>query len=270
MKKALAQNPNLLRTLIGLGLTLILLLAYAVYGATVSPSYYIYESHSIENEVELGDPDRFYDEEENKTTWTWDSNLNGTNLTWVNLSGTQLVIGATMTISNAGGFYGHRDLGNPDAEKFSCETECSNLTAHSTLIDSTQEGEIILLTSPNPAIRGKGAVYADDLVEAEKKSRDIISNIHTPISVKITIIENGSRNVSPSVNLTQVNEEFSDVTQFEVDTATEFMWALAAVIGCFSMVLVPSFTLYIAARAKQKRTEIKMERATISLGISEE
>ena len=34
MKKALAQNPNLLRTMIGLGLTLILILSYAVYAAT--------------------------------------------------------------------------------------------------------------------------------------------------------------------------------------------------------------------------------------------
>ena len=36
MRKALAQNPNLLRTLIGMGLTLIFLLAYAVYGATMT------------------------------------------------------------------------------------------------------------------------------------------------------------------------------------------------------------------------------------------
>ena len=42
MKKALAQNPNLLRTLIGLSVTLIFMLSYAVYGATVSPSVYIY------------------------------------------------------------------------------------------------------------------------------------------------------------------------------------------------------------------------------------
>ena len=44
MRKALAQNPNLLRTLIGMGLTLIFLLAYAVYGATIETEVYIYES----------------------------------------------------------------------------------------------------------------------------------------------------------------------------------------------------------------------------------
>ena len=52
---------------------------------------------------------------------------------------------------------------------------------------------------------------------------------------------------------------------FEVDAATEFMWALAAVIGCFSMVLVPSFTIYFAARAKEKKLELKLEQAKIDL-----
>ena len=46
MKKALAQNPNLLRTLIGLSVTLIFMLSYAVYGATVSPSVYILPNRS--------------------------------------------------------------------------------------------------------------------------------------------------------------------------------------------------------------------------------
>ena len=50
MKKALAQNPNLLRTLLGLSVTLILLLSYAVYGATVSPSYYLYDTNTQETE----------------------------------------------------------------------------------------------------------------------------------------------------------------------------------------------------------------------------
>ena len=68
MKKALAQNPNLLRTLIGLSLTLIFMLSYAVYGATVSPSYYIYETEATNtefNEIEL-------DKQviDNETYWT--------------------------------------------------------------------------------------------------------------------------------------------------------------------------------------------------------
>ena len=95
MRKALAQNPNLLRTLIGMGLTLIFLLAYAVYGATIDTEVYLYESESNESEVVLENVEKYYDSDENRTVWTWDADLNGTNLTWVNVSGEMLSIGST-------------------------------------------------------------------------------------------------------------------------------------------------------------------------------
>ena len=75
MKKALAQNPNLLRTLIGLSLTLIFLLSYAVYGATVSPSVYMYETEASTTEhttsADEGNIERTYDGDANTTTWAW-------------------------------------------------------------------------------------------------------------------------------------------------------------------------------------------------------
>ena len=100
MRKALAQNPNLLRTLIGMGLTLIFLLAYAVYGATIDSEMYVYESESEDTTVELGAAEKYYDGNLNRTIWTWDANLNGTNLTWVNLSGEMLSKGSTISIFN--------------------------------------------------------------------------------------------------------------------------------------------------------------------------
>ena len=66
MRKALAQNPNLLRTLIGMGLTLIFLLAYAVYGATINTEVYIYESDSTESQVSLDNVDKYYDSQGNQ------------------------------------------------------------------------------------------------------------------------------------------------------------------------------------------------------------
>ena len=56
MQKALAQNPNLLRTLLGLSFTLIFLLAYAVYGATISPSYYVYETDNTSTVDDQSEP----------------------------------------------------------------------------------------------------------------------------------------------------------------------------------------------------------------------
>ena len=84
------SKPQLLRTLIGMGLTLIFLLAYAVYGATINTEVYIYESDSTESQVSLDNVDKYYDSQGNQTIWTWDANLNGKNLTWVNVSGEML------------------------------------------------------------------------------------------------------------------------------------------------------------------------------------
>ena len=264
MRKALAQNPNLLRTLIGLGLTLILLLAYAVYGATINTEIYVYESNSNETVVSLDDAERYYSPDDNTTTWTWDADLNGVNLTWVNLTVVSLSSGSTIAISNGEGLYSHPDLGNPDADEFSCTESCKKRIEHRT--NSTGETtSIISLTNPDPAIRGKGSVYADSQEEASKKATKILNSTFEPTKVRITIIEEGNRTVNPSVELTQVNESLYNVEMFEVDAATEFLWALAAVIGCFSMVLVPSFTVYFAARAKQKKTELKLESARINI-----
>lgn len=264
MRKALAQNPNLLRTLIGLGLTLILLLAYAVYGATINTEIYVYESNSNQSVVSLDDAERYYSPQDNSTTWTWDADLNGVNLTWVNLTVVSLSSGSIIAISNGEGLYSHPDLGNPDADEFSCTDSCKKRIEHR--VNSTGEStSIISLTNPDPAIRGKGSVYADSQEEAEKKATKILNSSFEPTKVRITIIEQGNRTVNPSVMLTQVNESLYNVEMFEVDAATEFLWALAAVIGCFSMVLVPSFTVYFAARAKQKKTELKLESARINI-----
>ena len=264
MRKALAQNPNLLRTLIGLGLTLIVLLAYAVYGATINTEVYIYNSDSGDSEVTLTEPDRYYDDENNQTTWTWDASLNGTNLTWINLTSNFLSDGSTIAISNGEGFYSHPDLGNAEAEDFSCSDSCKKRLEHK--VNSTGEStSIISLTNPDPALRGKGSVFADSLEETAKKADKIVATKFEPTNVRITVTESGNRTVSPSIELTQVNEEITSIEKFEVDAATEFFWALAAVIGCFSMVLVPSFTVYFAARAKQKKLEIRLESAKVEI-----
>ena len=71
MQKALAQNPNLLRTLLGLSFTLIFMLAYAVYGATISPSYYLYTTDTETTVNENVEPVKLYDDDTNETNWRW-------------------------------------------------------------------------------------------------------------------------------------------------------------------------------------------------------
>ena len=101
--------------------------------------------------------------------------------------------------------------------------------------------------------------------EAEQKAKDIIFRDHQPISVQITIVEQGNRSTTPDVNLQIINEQYDSIKPFKIDAATEMMWALAAVIGCFSMVLIPSFTVYFAARAKQKRVDLALDKAQLIL-----
>jgi len=114
------------------------------------------------------------------------------------------------------------------------------------------------LTSVDPARRSNGSVFAQDLAEAEQKSRDMIAYTHSPSLIRIELVEQGNRTTQPGMTAETVNEAFASVEVFSVDAATEFLWALAAVVGCFSMVLIPSFTVYFAARAKEKRDEAKL------------
>lgn len=268
MKKALAQNPNLLRTLIGLSLTLIFLLSYAVYGATVSPSVYMYETEASTTEHttsgDEGNIERTYDGDANTTTWAWPVTMNGNNLTWVNVTASELSSGSVVRIINVAKLYSHPllgntyDLENPLEEEFSCADLCDHLATHVREPDANGEVLFHALTSTDPARRSNGSVFAQDLGEAEIKARALIAYDHFPALLRIEVVEQGNRTTNPTIEVETVNEAFANVEVFTVDTATEFLWALAAVVGCFAMVLVPSFTVYFAARAKERRDEAKL------------
>ncbi|MEC8520451.1 MAG: hypothetical protein VXY67_05750 [Candidatus Thermoplasmatota archaeon] len=282
MKKALAQNPNLLRTLIGLSVTLIFMLSYAVYGATVSPSVYIYQTEPTVDQYNAAEADqdvvRSYDEDANTTTWAWQVIANDANLTWVNITATELAPGAVLRVTNNALLYSHEllgntyDLQNPLEEEFSCADLCDHTTTHERTTEDGGTIEFHALTSVDPARRSNGSVFAADLAEAEEKARAAIAYVHTPSILRIEIVEEGNRTTEPSIQAETVNEAFGSVEVFSVDAGTEFLWALAAVVGCFSMVLIPSFTVYFAARAKEKRDEAKLEvaKAEIDATFSQE
>ena len=264
MKKALAQNPNLLRTLIGLSLTLIFMLSYAVYGATVSPNYYIYQTEATNtefSEIELNK--QVID---NETYWTTVLDVDAQNLTWVNMSIDDLASGAIIKLSNTAKLYSHQFLGVEDAKVTvngdKVDFRCSEHCQHSDTIEVESEDssiELRSLTSTDPARRSNGTVYADDIQEAEQEARKEIDYLHGSPQLIIEIKEPGDKSVQPVIVIHTVNEEFSSIEVYSIDAATEFLWALAAVVGCFSMVLIPSFTVYFAARAKDKKREEKLK-----------
>jgi hypothetical protein len=266
MKKALAQNPNLLRTLIGLSLTLIFLLSYAVYGATVSPSYYIYQTESTDTEYKDFDLDKQVIN--NETYWTSVVEIDAQNLTWVNMSIEDLATGAIIKLSNTAKLYSHQFLGVEDAEVTvdgeKVDFRCSEHCQFSDTIEVEADDSSIELrsrTSTDPARRSNGTVYADDIQEAENEARNEIEYLHGSSQLILQIVEPGNKSIQPIITIQTVNEEFSSIEVYSIDAATEFLWALAAVVGCFSMVLIPSFTVYFAARAKDKKREQKLQLA---------
>ncbi|MAV44141.1 MAG: hypothetical protein CMA30_06665 [Euryarchaeota archaeon] len=261
MQKALAQNPNLIRTLLGLSFTLIFILAYAVYGATVSPSYYLYQTDAVTTNHDVEQTSSIYNEETNTTTWYWDVPANGVNLTWVNLTATELSDDSIIKLINSAGLYSNRLLGVADADKFSCEDSCYKNSTHEAISEDGSDVSIYSMTTTDPGRRNNGTVYAKTLDDATEKAEKVIEYEHSPSVIKIEIIEKGERQTSPTIFLTTVNEDFSSIEVFSIDAATEFLWALAAVVGCFSMVLIPSFGLYFASRAKERNNELKLKLA---------
>ena len=259
MQKALAQNPNLLRTLLGLSFTLIFLLGYAVYGATISPSYYLYTTETETTIHNSNEPTKLYDEEDNITNWRWTFTADGVNLTWVNVSAGDLSRGSIMKLINSAGLYSHTKLGDPDAEDFSCEDKCFYNSTHELISDDGGDEAIYSMTTTDPGRRNNGTVYAKSLGSAEDKAREIIEHSHSPSVIIVEVKEKGNKSTSPDVILVTVNEDFSEIEVFSVDAGTEFLWAVAAVVGCFSMILIPSFTVYFAARAKERKNELKLE-----------
>ena len=261
MQKALAQNPNLLRTLLGLSFTLIFMLAYAVYGATISPSYYLYTTDTETTVNENVEPVKLYDDDTNETNWRWTFTADGDNLTWVNVTAGGLSKNDEVKLTNSAGLYSHSKLGDPDAEGFACEDSCYLNNTHELISENGGDDAIISMTTTDPGRRNNGTVYAKSLDEAESKAREIVEYFHTPAVIIVEIIEAGNKSTAPSVSLVTVNEDFADISVFSVDAGTEFLWAVAAVVGCFSMILIPSFTVYFAARAKERKNELKLQKA---------
>jgi hypothetical protein len=241
MKKALAQNPNMLRTMIGLGMTLILILSYAVYGATIDSSYYMY--HTTNESVEHNPIDQGFSDEDTTQTWTFATNRS---TTWLNVTIAGVEQDDLISVGVSDGvWYHHEMLGDEDAEYFSCrQTDdgafeeynvCTAAQVHS--INVEQAGTITIrgIVSPGLPMGGVGSLYADSMEDAKADSAELI-NTH-----------NGTR--------VWTTHELELVEPFEVNPVTEMLWSISALIGCFGIALVIPLSIYFAARAKERREE---------------
>ena len=95
-------------------------------------------------------------------------------------------------------------------------------------------------------------LYMLNLLMKQKKSRNIIEYVHSPSVIIVEVIES-VKSTAPGLSLITVNEDFESIEVFSVDAGTEFLWAVAAVVGCFSMILIPSFTVYFLHEPKNEK-----------------
>lgn len=263
MRKALAQNPNLLRTLLGLSFTLIFMLSYAVYANTIDTAYYTYTTEATVTSQSSDEGltfERVYDEGESTTTWAANVTIDRNNLTWVNVTAEDLANGATLTVFDAAGLWTHSLLGAEDARDFSCAEDCR--LNESTVLD--EDGGIAAyhgLAVTEPGARSNGTVVAESQEEAESMAAAIVDNRHGSAILRITIVEPGNRSTTPALTIDMVNEALDEVEPFTVDVASEFVWALTAVFACFAIVLLPAFAIYAVSRRREKANEARLAEA---------
>ena len=266
MRKALAQNPNLLRTLLGLSFTLIFMLSYAVYANTIDTAYYTYttEPTTTTQSSDAGMTfERQYDESSSTTTWSSNVTIDRNNLTWVNVTAQELAPGATLTVFDAAGLWTHSQLGVEDAKDFSCAEDC-RLNETTTLEEYEGVADYHGLAVTEPGARSNGTVVAESQEQAEDMAAEIVNNRHGSAVLRVTIVEPGNRSTTPSLSIEMVNEELGPVTPFTVDVASEFVWALTAVFACFAIVLLPAFAIYAVSRRRERADEARLAEAEAS------
>ena len=266
MRKALAQNPNLLRTLLGLSFTLIFMLSYAVYANTIDTAYYTYttEPTTTTQSSDAGMTfERQYDESSSTTTWSSNVTIDRNNLTWVNVTAQELAPGATLTVFDAAGLWTHSLLGVEDAKDFSCAEDC-RLNETTTLEEYEGVADYHGLAVTEPGARSNGTVVAESQEQAEDMAAEIVNNRHGSAVLRVTIVEPGNRSTTPSLSIEMVNEELGPVTPFTVDVASEFVWALTAVFACFAIVLLPAFAIYAVSRRRERADEARLAEAEAS------
>ena len=262
MKKALAQNPNMLRTMVGLGLTLILILAYAVYGATMDSSYYLY--NTTNESAEHNATDQGLTDENTTQMWTF-STFKAT--TWLNVSIAGIESGDKVSISVSDGvWYHHEMLGSDDAERFSCRQNneqnyeeynvCTVARTHSVTAEESGNLTFRGIVHPELPMGGLGSLYADSMQDAEDASNELSSKNNRTLTWTITLTSSDS--IHPDEydpHIQSTSHDLESVEVFKVDPVEEMLWSISALIGCFSLALVVPLIIYVAARAKEIRED---------------
>ena len=227
MKKALAKNPNMLRTMVGTGLVLILILSYAVYSNTMDSEYYGYKTSNQSDFVEL------QENEVNMANWYFTTR---DAITWLNVSVEGVVNESSVLVIEASGveWYYSPLLG-----------ENSNL--------QIIKGRVSL----GLPIEGLGYLQSDNISNAEDSAIKLINDEKRTISWSFKIISNNEviSNEGIILDVEIVSHEFISIEEFKLNPVQESIYSLATLIGCFFLLLFIPMTIYFSAMYKSKNDE---------------
>lgn len=258
MKKTMSQNPNMLRTMVGIGLTLIFVLGYAVYSNTVESEYYGYETTNVSESLEPRQ------DNESVAEWFLSTNMP---VTWINVSVFGAPQDSILRVQAEGTPWFHSPfLGDNQDFPFNCEGDgdfadlvetCDYSTSHEIL---TGQEETILrgIVSSTLPIEGLGYLQADDLDEAYDKAYDLIAEEASIITWRMGIYDEEGIALNSSgleIDISMVNHELTEVNEFQIDPIEESVYSLATLIGCFSLMLILPLIIYFSAVYKARKDE---------------
>jgi hypothetical protein len=258
MKKSLAKNPNMLRTMIGTGMVLVLILSYAVYSNTLDSEYYGYKTSNESETIDL------QTNEEDSANWYFTSREA---ITWINVTIEGVQSDTSKLIIEASGveWYYSPLLGIDDADFFNCEDggfsetseSCSKASVHEIIIDTNKEQIIHGRVSLNLPIEGLGFIQSDTQYLAEEEARRIVDDEKKTITWNMKLEENGEilSDENITINVDIVKHEFISVEEFKLNPIQESIYSLATLIGCFFLLLFIPLTVYFSALYKSKNDD---------------
>ncbi len=254
MRKSLSRNPNMLRTMVGIGLVLILVLAYAVYSNTVDSEYYGYTT--------TNEPIQLQMQEDVEDEAKWHATSEGA-LTWINVSISGASEDTTVRVEASGTeWYYSPLLGTPDAENFICgewnefSESCSLGSVHEAQFESGNLTVRGLVTLKLP-IDGLGYLQSEDAASAEADALSLIAGQRDTVIWRVSVLDADGIVSSQGINLTVevVTHEIVSISEFKLDPIQESVYSFATLIGCFSLLLVLPLMVYYSAMYKAKRDE---------------
>ena len=249
----------MLRTIIGLGLTLVLILSYAVYSATLDSAFYLAETTNTEVSMDI-------DADPSNGTYYFETS---SAITWLNITIDNSPVGTILEVSSLGGVWWHHpNLGgvhddntpfqcfSPDTSDYEGLVEhCSKSSIHSIDVDSQIE-EFRGILSQDLPLSGSWAFVAENSTHANEIANETVNDsiLNRTWVVRMIDDEGSASNTSGmGLSVSVVHHEILDVSPYRIDPFTEMIWGMTALIGCFGIVLILPTALYIAASAKSKK-----------------